>query len=202
VTSFLPVIVLGAILGISAFLSDSAGAATLALHAPTLSVHETSYGTSSHDGVRESVEGLEIRMVSYSEPGTTYEVQCFFLKKGKQNQPATIDDTVIFHVTNPHGSYGVLAKPIKIGRDTSLGTQSSKSGKGGKNTKTQTPPNPSLEHPREGYVVRVLSDGVILRQSFSTHRVEEFVRNYPEKLEAALVKKSARHLQGSDLYKR
>jgi len=202
VASFLPVRPCGAVLAFAVLLTANAGASTLAPHAPTLSVHETCYGTSSHDGVRESVEGLEIRMVSYTEPGTIYEVQCFFLKKGKGDHPATIDDTVIFNVTNPHGSYAVLAKPIKIGRDTSSGTQTSKSGKGGKGSKTQTPPNPSLEYPREGYLVRVLCDGIVLRQSFSTHRVEEFVKANPGLIEAAVAKKSVRYLQGSDLHKR
>jgi len=183
-------------------ISANAGAAPLASHAPTLSVHETNYGTAIHDGLKESIEGLEIHLVSYAAPGTNYEVQCFFLKKGKGNHPVTIDDTVIFEVTNPHGSYGVLAKPIKIGKDNSSGAQISKNGKSSKGSKSQNFPNPSVDFPREGYLVRVLSDGVVLRQRCSTHRVEEFVKENPDLLYQAVAKKSARHFQGNDLHQR
>ena len=200
--SFIPARLSVAILAGVLLLSVQLGAAPLASHAPALSVHETNYGTAIHDGRKESIEGLEIHLVSYSTPGTNYEVQCFFLKKGKGGHPATIDDTLIFEVTNPHGSYGVLAKPIKIGKDNSSGVQSSKSGKSSKGSKSQTSPNPSVDFPREGYVVRVLSDGVVLRQRCSTHRVEEFVKENADLLDQAAVKKSARHLQASDLLKR
>ncbi|MEI6376136.1 MAG: hypothetical protein WCO97_02970, partial [bacterium] len=77
--------------------------ATLAPHAPSMSVHESRYGTVTNGDRKESVQRLEIRIVSHTEPGTTYQVQCFFLKRGKKGAPVTVDDTVIFDVVNPHG---------------------------------------------------------------------------------------------------
>ena len=169
--------------------------ATLAPHAPSLSVHESCYGTVTLGDRRESIQGLEIRIASHSDPEKTYQVQCFFLKRGAQGGSPTVDDTVIFDVVNPHGTYEVLANPIKL---TGAAKQTQ-----AKSSKTLNAAKPTAkDYPREGFVVRILgSDDAVLREFFSTHPIERLVREHPEILNKAANKKSARHPVAVNLLK-
>ncbi len=175
-------------------------------NAPTLSVHESSYGTVAQGARRESIQGISIRIFSHVAPSTKYEIQCFFLKRQKQGGLPKVDDTVIFETAAAHGVYEVLAKPIKL----SSGVKSSKSrskSKGSISKKSQSRlPKPSKntvsESPREGFVVRVLCDGIILRQYCSGHPIEQLVKEHPEIFEPAATAKSTRHLSAENLLKR
>lgn len=158
--------------------------APLPAHAPSLSVHEESYGIATRGTRRESIQSLELRLVSRS-PGTSYQVQCFFLRKGEEGGAPVVDDTVIFGATDPHASYIVAAKPIRI--------------PGGGKGKTRPVP---AKDPRGGFVVRVLSNGEVLREQFSTHALETELRSDPRILEKASRGKSARHAEAEELRKR
>jgi hypothetical protein len=175
--------------------------AALPSSSPTLSVHESSYGTFTQGVRRESIQGITIRIFSHVAPSTPYEIQCFFLKRQKQGKLPKVNDTVIFNDTEAHGVYKVFAKPIKL----SAGTQPSKSrGKSSKKSYYQLPkPSKKIasESPREGFVVRVLCDGVILRQHCSGYSVEKLAKEHPELFERAATEKSTRHLSAEELLK-
>ena len=176
--------------------------ATLAPHAPSLSVHESRYGTVTNGDRKESVQRLEIRIVSHAEPGTTYQVQCFFLKRGKMDSPVTVDDTVIFDVVNPHGTYEVIAHPIKVAGTSSSKASGSSKSKSGKSSKNSHPVKTlTSESPREGFVVRILCEGATLRTHFSGHSLENLLEHDPSWLEQAVLKKSARHLEANEILK-
>jgi hypothetical protein len=185
-----------AVLALAAFtlLEGNVAAAKLAAHAPSLSVYEDCYGMVRAGNRHESIQGLEIRLVSYST-GTPYQVQCFFLKSSPGESPV-IDDTVIFDVVNPHANYIVLAKPI------SLPGAKKKSSPGGKSSKKSPAGVPSsAKDPREGFVVRVLSGDEVLRQHCSTHALEILAKGSPQLLDEAVKKKSARHVDAVTLLK-
>ena len=109
-----------------------AALASFPAHAPSFSVHESAYGIRLNGGKRENIQSLQIRLVSYAEPGTRFEVQSFFLKKGKPGELPKVDDTVLFEVTNPHAAYEIKAKPIAL----SGGTKPTKN-KSPKNSKSK-----------------------------------------------------------------
>lgn len=152
---------------------------------PSLSVHESCYGTLAREGKRECIQGLEIRLVSYEARGFTCRVECFFLKRGRTGTPPSVDDAVIFDATNPHGNYAVTAKPILL---------PSQSG-------NRKPGNTAVKDPREGWVVRVLHDGVVLEERCSSHGVEQLVSENPDLLASAAKSKKARHLKSAELLK-
>jgi hypothetical protein len=168
--------------------------ATIPSHAPSLSVHETAFGTVTKEDRKENIEELSIRIVSHAEAGTSYEVQCFFLKQGGPGTSPSIDDTIIFDVVNPHATYKVVAKPIKL-KGSSKATKSTKS----KNSLAKAT---TTETPRAGYLVRILARGEVLRESFSNHSVENLVRQNPGLLDAALARKSVRRPDAGDLIQR
>jgi hypothetical protein len=174
----------------------TATAAQLAAHAPSLSVHESCYGTATREGHRESIQGIEIRIVSRNDPGSIYQVQCFFLKRGKYGAPPTVDDTVLFDTTDPHGTYRVMAKPITLSSSTSTGTGSKKPSKSSSPSKT---PDPSSEHPREGFLVRILHNGIVLREHGSSHSIEHLAQEDTELFTKATESKKARHMEASSL---
>ena len=177
--------------------------ATLAPHAPSLSVHESCYGTVTHASQRENIQGLEIKIVSRADHERTYQVQCFFLKRGKKDASVTVDDAVIFDVVNPHGTYEVIAHPIKVAGTSSSKASGSSKSKSGKSSKNSHPVKTlTSESPREGFVVRILSEGAILRTHFSGHSVENLLEQDPSWLEQAALKTSARHLEANELLKR
>lgn len=183
--------------------------AALPPHAPSLSVHESCYGTALDGNTRVSIQGLEIRVVSHADTTKPYQVQCFFLKKGKKESPVIVDDTVIFDVVNPHATYEVIAHPIKVadaGSNQAARKSKSKSGKSaGKSSKTRTSSqtkSSSIKNPREGYVVRIAYEGEVLRTHYSGHPLEESLQLTPSLLDQEVLKKSARHLQADDLLKR
>jgi hypothetical protein len=183
-------------------LSQTSAFAALAPHAPSLSVHENAYGTVTEGEIRESIQGLEIKLVSHAEPDRTYQVECFFLKKGKKGALPTVDDAVFFNVVNPHAVFEVKAKPIKLGSlpkkaASQTGKPSKSSKKGGSSSNSR-----ANESPREGYVVRVLSEGILLRESFSNHAMEELIAKNPEILAHVHQGKSIRHLSPEDLRRR
>ena len=176
-----------------------AALASFPAHAPSFSVHESAYGIRLNGGKRENIQSLQIRLVSYAEPGTRFEVQSFFLKKGKPGELPKVDDTVLFEVTNPHAAYEIKAKPIAL----SGGTKPTKN-KSPKNSKSKqatqvTTGSSAGEVPREGFVVRVLCDGILLKQHCSSHQVQEFAKDHPEILNQAAAKKSARYLEAKDI---
>lgn len=173
--------------------------AALAPPAPYLSVHESLYGTEIHGTKRQSVQRVSLRIDSYADPKSEFIVQCFFLKKGKPDDfPAVlpiVDDTVIFGITPSHAYYEVTAKPLKL----SVSGTSSKSKSSKKKAKVSSP---STEASREGYIVRILNDGIVLRSHYSGYQLEKFAMEHPEVLDRAAAKKSARHLDAGDLLKR
>jgi hypothetical protein len=173
----------------------SASGAPLPSHAPSLTVHETAFGTVTQEDHREDIQELSIRIVSHAEPGTAYEIQCFFLKQGKHGTSPCVDDTVTFDVVNPHGSYKVMAKPIKL-KGASLSSKAGKSKKPSSKSPSAAPINDS---PRFGYLVRILSHGEVLRERFSNHSVENFIKENPGLLEAAIARKSVRRLDAGNL---
>jgi len=177
------------------YLLQSLAASQHLPHAPSLSVHECRYGTARSGERSESVQELEVRIVSYDSPGTRFTVQVFFLRRSPHGEAPAIDDTVLFTVTDPHATYAVSAKPIKV-RGPSASPQ-----KVASPAKT-TPSATIAKYPREGYVVRVLHDGIVVREHASSHAVESFLRTHPELLDRAAGKKSARHLEASELLKR
>jgi hypothetical protein len=187
--------------------------ATLPPNAPSLSVHETAYGTTLNGTHQESIQTLAIRIASHAGrqgsdgAGTEFEVQCFFLKRGKPGDLPTVDDTVIFEVTNPHGTYIVEAKPISMPRLPG-GAKPAKSKSSGKSSRKSSPkaalPSPGSPptSPREGYVVRVFCKGVLLRQECSSHQIERLLREHPELPDEAATKKSIRFVEAGTLLKK
>lgn len=171
-------------------------------HAPNFSVHESLYGTELCGKQRLSVEKITIRLYSHAGTNIDYAVQCFFLKKGKPGEPPQINDTVLFEVTSPRASYEVTAKPIKL----SAGEKTVKSAKKGSkksSAKKTKPAKPSpSDFPREGYIVRVLCNGVVVRSQASNHPLERLSKEDPELLDQAAHSKSARHLAVTDLVKK
>lgn len=162
--------------------------------APSLSVHEKAYGTRTINGHPESIQELEIRIVSHTPSAMPFVVECFFLKRGKKGSPHLVDDTVIFEVTNPHATYEVEAKPIALHSTASKPSSKNKGHSGG--TKTKTP-----EVPREGWVVRVLQNGSVLRQHCSAHAVESLLEEDPELLTRAVSSRSVRRPESGELLK-
>ena len=164
--------------------------AVLPSHAPSLSVHEMAFGTVTKGDHQESIQELSLRIVSHADPGASYEVQCFFVKQGKPEAGPAIDDTVTFHVSNPHGTYKIRAQPIKLKGSPKPATAT-------KSKKTAS--KASNESIRAGYIVRILCNGELLREDFSDHSMRNFVRENPKALDAALAKKTARHLDATEL---
>jgi hypothetical protein len=163
--------------------------------APALSVHECSYGTALREGRRESIQRIEIGIISRTRPGTAYQVQCFFLQRGKDGGSPSIHDTALFDVVDPHGTYRVAALPIKLGT-----ISQHKSGKNSKNsTASLTTKNPIANHPREGFLVRIMRDGEMLREHASSHSLDRLATEDPGFFSKAAECKKARHLDASDL---
>lgn len=184
-----------------AALTSSLGASTLALHTPSLTVHESAYGIATHDGHRESIQGIEIRIVSRQETESTYQVQCFFLKRGKYGAPPTVDDTVLFDTTDPHGTYLVRARPIALGKaPSSGGTGSSKKKSSLKSSSSAKPKDLSADHPREGFLVRILHGDTILREQGSSHSIERLAQEDTELFTKAAESKRARHEEAASLF--
>lgn len=169
--------------------------AAVPAHAPSLSVHESCYGTSVREGHCENIQGLEIGIVSRRAPGTSYRVECFFLKRGKNSDSPSVDDVVVFEITDPHAVYRVMAKPIRTGTSPSL-SRVRTSGKKSHVQKLSAPRNLS---PREGFLVRILSDGAIVREYCSSHSVERLAAEDPELFTKALAGKKARGLESQDI---
>jgi hypothetical protein len=184
-------------------------------NAPSLSVHESSYGTRTSGNAKECIQGIDLKLISHHESENSFQVQCFFMKRGLHGAPPSIDDTVIFDVNQPHGTYTVSAKPIKLPGPTATTATSpaptAKTAKTAKGKSSKTTAQPKLattqsainaQFPREGYVVRVLSHGVTLREYCSNHTLEKFLKDDPALFEKAAASKSARHLVPEDLLKR
>ena len=173
-----------------------------AAHAPTLAVHASLYGNEVHGKQRLSVERITVRLYGQAGSQTDYAVQCFFLKKGMSGEPPQIDDTVLFEVRDPRASYEVTAKPIKL----SAGEKTAKSAKKGskkssaKKTKQLIPT--AADYTREGYIVRVLCDGIVVRTQASNHPLERLSKENPGLLDQAARSKSARHFAVTDLVKK
>ena len=163
-------------------------------HAPTLSVHESSYGTTRTDHGQESILSLDIRIVSHDPSDRVYRAECFFLKKGKHGAEATVDDAAAFDVIRPHATYRISAKPIAIKAPKATST-TSKSGKG----KASVPRNPPTDLPREGYVVRISSNGELLRECSSYPILSEAIARNPSLLDADKVRKRIRELDPATL---
>lgn len=164
--------------------------------APSLSVHESCYGTSNKNGRSESIQGIDIGIVSRSESPATFTVECFFLKKGTLGAPPTIHDVVRFEVTDPHDTYRVSAHPLAVkgvsGQTKTKG--SSKSRTAGSSSKT------TIEAPREGFLVRVLRNGdhAVLREHASSHSVALLAKEDPELFAKASSDKKVRTLDAGN----
>jgi hypothetical protein len=177
------------------------GSATIAPTAPYLSVHECRYGISEKGGHRKSILNLEIKIVSHHDAETSYRVQCFFLKRGKNGGNPTVNDTVCFDVVDPHATYIVTANPIPLvgsagSTKTKAAPKSSKFKSQSKSKNTLSQPSPS---PREGYLVRILHGDCIVRESCSSHSVESLAMEDPELFEKAASGKKARFKQPREL---
>lgn len=168
--------------------------ASAAMHAPHLSVHESHYGIGMEGTTRCSLQGISMRISSYADPQTKFIVQCFFLKRGKLPDAPKVDDTVLFEISPSHASYEVTAKPIPLaGGGKSAKKQSAKKGITSKASSAQP------KDPREGYIVRILCDGIVVRAHYSGHQIERFAKEHPDLLDQAALKKSARHLDHNEL---
>lgn len=178
-------------------------------NAPNLSVHESSYGTRSSGNTKESIQGIDLKLVSHHESENGFQVQCFFMRRGIHDAPPTVADTVIFDVNQAHGTYTVHANPIRIpGSAATSPTPTAKTAKG-KSSKTTAQPKLAktqsainAQFPREGYVVRVLSGGIPIRDYCSNHTLEKLLKEDPALFEKAAASKSARHVVPEDLLKR
>jgi hypothetical protein len=176
-----------------------------ASHPPTLAVHESLYGTETSGKNRQSVQQLAIRLYSRDSSQSRYVVECFFLKKGKTAELPSINDTVIFEVTDPRATYEVTAKPIKLPPPPKAAKSkpSKKSSKKGskKSASKQVKPT-AADYPREGYIVRVLCDGSIVRSMASNHQLERLAKEAPKLLNQSAAAKSARHLDVEAILKK
>lgn len=179
------------------------GFGAIAPTAPYLSVHECRYGILEKGSHRQSILSLEIKIVSHHDAETSYRVQCFFLKRGKNGGNPTVDDTVCFDVVDPHTAYIVTANPIQFAGST--GSPKTKAPPRSSNSKTKSQakakattslPSPS---PREGYLVRILHGDRVVRESFSSHTVEKLAMEDPELFEKAASGKKARIKQSREL---
>ena len=152
--------------------------------APSLTVHESHYGIGLNGEKRESVQSIQIRLLSSAEPGKRFQVQSFFFKKGRPGGIPRVDDTVIFDTVNPHATYQVAARSIPLSgcSKTSASTATS-----------------LVTIPRVGFIVRILHDGILIREHCSTHQLQEFAQVHSGTLDRAAAKKSARHLEAKDL---
>jgi hypothetical protein len=178
------------------FLTGNLAFATLAPHAPSLSVHDSAYGVVQNGTRRESIQKISIHLVSYAAPGTDFTVQSFFLRRPKPGEMPQVDDAVIFDVTTPHATYEVQAKPILL-PDVNKGT-----GGKGKSSKKSNPNAPKqTSSGREGFVVRVLCHGIVLRQQASGHQLGQLAKLHPELFDEAAASRSARHLPSESLIK-
>ena len=111
--------------------------------------------------------------------------------------------TVIVGVTNVLATFIAIAfvdrlgrKPITLSSSTSTGTGSKKPSKSSSPSKT---PDPSSEHPREGFLVRILHNGIVLREHGSSHSIEHLAQEDPELFTKATESKKARHMEASSL---
>ena len=169
--------------------------AGLPAYAPSLSVHESHYGIQLNGAKQENVQSIQIRLLSHAETETAFEVQSFFLKKGTLGGLPQVDDTVIFDVVRPHATYQVAAKPIPLSSGAT--TSKSKSAKSSKNSSSTGAATGGM--PRDGFIVRIIQDGKLIREHYSTHQLQEFAKAHSEILDQAADKKSARHLDAKDL---
>ena len=172
-----------------------------ASHPPTLAVHESLYGTEIHGKQRLSVEKITIRLYSHGGLNTEYAVQCFFLKKGKPGEPPQINDTILFELTDPRATYEVTAMPIKLPPPPQA-AKSKSSKKGSKKSASKQAKPTAADYPREGYIVRLLCDGSVVRSMASSHPLERLAKESPELLNQLAAAKSARHLDVETLVKK
>ena len=154
--------------------------------APSLSVHESAYGTITREGHRENIDHLDLKIVSHSATGVPIRVECFFFKPGKHGGTPSVDDAVGFEITDPHGTYRVEAKPIPLKGEA-------KPSKVGKASKKAHPSatgkaSPQAPSPRAGYMVLISRNGTRLREVFSDHVVETFAREHPDLLANARIR--------------
>ena len=140
------------------------------------------------------------------EPERALSVQCFFLKKGQPGESPTIQETVLFEHHGFNATYEVTAKPIKISpvsKPTSksgkkkTGKKSAKKAKGAATVKPST-----LDFPREGYIVRLVGSGIVLRTEASSHTLDRFAKENAPLLDQAACSKSARLLNEATLIKK
>ena len=155
-------------------------------NAPSLSVHESAYGTVTREGHRENIEHLDLKIVTHSATGAPIRVECFFLKPGKHDAIPTVDDAAGFEIADPHGTYRLEAKPIPVKGDSKPPKAGKAPKKGHAATATTTSP-PTLPA-RAGYVVLISRDGTRLREFFSDHVMETIVRDHPDLLANARVR--------------
>jgi hypothetical protein len=154
--------------------------------APSLSVQESAYGTVTREGHRENIEHLDLKIITHSTTGLPIRVECYFLKPGKHGAIPSVDDSVGFEITDPHGIYRVEAKPIpvkSVAKPPRVGKARTKGP-----AFTATTASPQTPPARFGYVVLITRDGKRLSEFFSDHAVETIVRDHPDLLANARVR--------------
>jgi hypothetical protein len=160
-------------------------------HPPTLAVHESQFGIELHGKQRYSVSKITIRLFSRKKLQTDYVVECFFMKKSQSGDLPQIDDTVLFPVTAARATYEVMSNPIKLPPPPKA--VKAKSSKKSSKKSAPTPPKfTEADYPREGYIVRLLADGVVVRAQASSHPLDRMIKDSSQILNQAAAK-TARH---------
>jgi len=160
-------------------------------HPPTLAVHESQFGIELHGKQRYSVSKITIRLFSRKKLQTDYVVECFFMKKSQSGDLPQIDDTVLFSVTAARATYEVMSNPIKLPPPPKA-VKAKSSKKSSKKSAPNPPKFTEADYPREGYIVRLLADGVVVRAQASSHPLDRMIKDSSQILNQAAAK-TARH---------
>ena len=160
-------------------------------HPPTLAVHESQFGIELHGKQRYSVSKITIRLFSREKLQTDYVVECFFMKKSQSGDLPQIDDTVLFSVTAARATYEVMSNPIKLPPPPKA-VKAKSSKKSSKKSAPNPPKFTEADYPREGYIVRLLADGVVVRAQASSHPLDRMIKDSSQILNQAAAK-TARH---------
>jgi len=145
-------------------------------HPPTLAVHESQFGIELHGKQRYSVSKITIRLFSRKKLQTDYVVECFFMKKSQSGDLPQIDDTVLFSVTAARATYEVMSNPIKLPPPPKA-VKAKSSKKSSKKSAPNPPKFTEADYPREGYIVRLLADGVVVRAQASSHPLDRMIKD-------------------------
>ena len=161
-------------------------------HAPTLAVHESQFGIELRGKQRYSVSTITIQLFSRKKLQTDCVMECFFVKKSLSGDLPQIDDTVLFPVTAARATYEVMSNPIKLPPPPKA-VKAKSSKKSSKKSAPNPPKFTEADYPREGYIVRLLADGVVVRAQASSHPLDRMIKDSSQILNRATAAKTARH---------